>query len=480
MNKIMTSLVMALVLFYLSTAPVYAGLDDDMHSFLDNMDVMSNMQTPGSFEAGGRQIFSGGSMSMRFKTDIPPVVTYQPPSLRVSCSGMDFNAGLISILNLDMIQKILEQGGTSLTWGLLIGLSYSLPTVANVFEKIQKYTRWLQMLEGNMCEIGKNLGTSIGEMIGGGYEKNKTEGDVASGSVGTITEALKDLFDNPADFAKKTRGNIIYDVVHGIGGFDSQTVEAIMGMFGTIVWHPTSDMSGQCTPSEPETEEIHFYVHMPNLEVKTLDVINKLVNGGAVDIYECGATCAAAGIVGTTCTALNPGTATINGLKEEVYNALISAVNKLATGDYLDTEESSYLTVPILPNFTDIIMYLATMQRQGYSVSNDIDNLATYYSYWLIEYVLSYISDTVYKSIPIMLQNKKVIADVGKQITEFSQNFKRTNSEIHDVFRQQRESFVEAMSQSQLLEQFVFYKTSFIKGLSTTSFNTSLSGSVTK
>jgi hypothetical protein len=69
---------------------------------------------------------------------------------------------------------------------------------------------------------------------------------------------------------------------------------------------------------------------------------------------------------------------------------------------------------------------------------------------------------------------------VGKQITEFSQNFKRTNSEIHDVFRQQRESFVEAMSQSQLLEQFVFYKTSFIKGLSTTSFNTSLSGSVTK
>ena len=208
-----------------------AGIENDMENFLDGLGVMSNVQMPGSFKAGGRNIYSGGSMSMRIDNTIPPIMTFQPTSLRVSCSGMDFNAGLISILNLDMIQQLLEQGGTSLAWGLLIGLAYSLPTVSNVLEKIQKFTRWMQMLEGNICEIGKKIGSSLGESISEGFQHGKQASDIASGASGTMVEAIKDIWNNPDQFAQSTRGNLVYDALADLHFASDETYRAAMAIF---------------------------------------------------------------------------------------------------------------------------------------------------------------------------------------------------------------------------------------------------------
>ena len=483
-NKVV-SILMIVVVLSVTTIPsspfisiVNAGIESDMEGFLDDMGVMSNIQMPGSFEAGGRNIYSGGSMSMRIDTSTPPVMTYQPPSLRVSCSGMDFNAGLISILNLDMIQDLLEQGGTSLAWGLLIGLAYSLPTVSNVFEKIQKYTRWMQQLQGNACQIGKNLGASLGGTIKESYQNKQKSEDVASGDAGTTVEAQRNIWDSPAKFGKSTRGNLVYDTLVDLGIMDDETLKAAMGIFGTIEWFPQTDKTtGDCNPDNPEEVNIIHRVYTPSMSTKTNDIIEAFVNGGEIDSYDCSANCATLGVMNTTCTGLEPTTVQLDSFREKIYDTLYSAITHLADGEELTTKEQQYINAPVMPNFTDMILYLTTQYRQNRSILADLQAISEYYSYWMLEYILSYINEAVHKSKPILLSSKEVPSRLTDEIENFYSTYRKASIDINKVFRVARETFIKEISQSQQLANMSILKgKNIIANMGTLNLGSSLSG----
>ncbi|MCD8567497.1 MAG: conjugal transfer protein TraH [Geovibrio sp.] len=441
------ALLLTLTYLTVTTAPAYAGLSDDMHGFLDDLGVMSNITTPGSFEAGGRQVFSGGSLSMRFNNNIPPIATFQPPSLRVSCSGMDFNAGLVSILGLDVIQNLLSQGGTTLAWGLLIGLSYSLPTVANVFEKIQKYVRLMQELSGNLCQIGTRLGQAIGDELWGKAQEEKKGQDVASGSTSTFETALKTLFDNPGELVKKQRGNIVYDTIANIPGLplNEETKETMMALFGTIEWHPSTDTSGDCNPSSTEVSEATASISTYVPRADSIDTLNKLINGGKITGYSCGAKCAAAGIINTTCLDLSNKEITVTGIKNDVQTALIKAVDRLVLGYPIDTDDVKYLEIAAVPNITDTIMYLAIQKKMGMPVLKDIEILSTYYGYSLLEYIMSYLWDTVTYGVPEFQKHKSPTLEVHNAITEWLANFKGSQSSLNARFYQAKMNFIKEL-----------------------------------
>jgi len=455
-----------------------AGIENDMEGFLDDMNIMSNIQQPGSFEAGGKNIYSGGSMSMRIDTSTPPITTFQPPSLRVSCSGLDFNAGLISVLNLDMIQNLLEQGGTSLAWGLLIGLAYSLPTVSNVFEKIQKYTRWMQQLQGNACQIGKNLGASLGGTVKESYQnKQKTE-DVASGDAGTTVEAQKDIWNNPTKFAKSSRGNLVYDALADLGIMDDETLKAAMGIFGTIEWFPQTDITtGDCSPDNPEEVNISHRVYTPSMSTKTSDIIEAFVNGGEIDSYNCSAHCAALGVLSTSCTGLKPTSVHLNGFREKIYDTLYSAIEHLADGEGLTTKEEQYINAPVMPNFTDMILYLTTQYRQNKPILADLQAISEFYSYWMLEYALSYINDAIHKSKPILLSSKEVPSKLTNEIENFFATYRKASVDINKVFREARKVFIMEIAQSQQLANMSILKgKNVISNIGTLNLGNTLSG----
>ncbi|GAB1537064.1 hypothetical protein ADMFC3_26950 [Geovibrio sp. ADMFC3] len=441
------ALLLTLTYLTVTTAPAYAGLSDDMHGFLDDLGVMSNITTPGSFEAGGRHVFSGGSLSMRFNNNIPPIATFQPPSLRVSCSGLDFNAGLVSILSLDVIQDLLSRGGTTLAWGLLIGLSYSLPTVANVFEKIQKYVRMMQELSGNLCQIGENLGRKIGDELWSNARQEKQGEDVASGSSSTFETALKNLYDDPGRMVKKQRGNIVYDTIADIPGLplDEETIEAMMALFGTIEWHPSTDESGDCNPSPTEVSEATASISVYPAKIDAKDTLNKLINGGKITGYLCGVKCAAIGIINTTCLDLSVGEITVTGIKNDVQTVLIKAVDRLVLGYPIDTDDIKYLEVAVVPNITDIILYLAIQKKMGVPILSDIEVLSSHYGYILLEYILSYLWDSVTYSVPEFQKRKTPTENVNRALTEWLENFKGSYSSLNRRFYQARMDFVKDM-----------------------------------
>jgi len=482
-NKIV-SIFMIIVVLSVTSIPsspfigvANAGIESDMEGFLDEMNVMSNIQMSGAFEAGGRNIYSGGSMSMRIDTSTPPIMTFQPPSLRISCSGLDFNAGLISVLNLDMIQNLLEQGGTSLAWGLLVGLAYSLPTVSNVFEKIQKYTRWLQQLQGNACQIGKNLGASLGGAIRESFQSKQKSEAVASGSAGTTMEAQADIWESPTEFARSSRGNLVYDALADLGIMDDETIKAAMGIFGTIEWFPQTDKSGDCSPNNPEEVNIIHRVYTPAMSTKTSDIIEAFVNGGEIDTYSCSAHCAALGILSTSCTALAPTTVHIDGFREKIYDTLYSAIKHLADGEGLTTMEQQYINAPVMPNFTDMILYLTTQYRQNKPILADLQAISEYYSYWMLEYMLSYVNNAIHKSKPILLSSKEVPSKLTDEIENFYATYRKASVDINKVFREAREKFIKEISLSQQLAGMSILKgKNIIANMGTINLGGSLSG----
>ncbi len=74
MKTKITAIFMAMMIFVSSSTTAFAGLDSDLEGFLDDIGVMSNISAPGSFQAGGRSVLSGGSISMRMKKQYPPLL----------------------------------------------------------------------------------------------------------------------------------------------------------------------------------------------------------------------------------------------------------------------------------------------------------------------------------------------------------------------------------------------------------------------
>jgi len=455
MTKI-TAIITAILIFYTTTFTAHAGLDSDLEGFFDDLGIMSNMQVPGSYESGGRKMLSGGSLSMRFKTTIPPVVTYSPPSLRVSCSGLDFNAGMISILGLDMIQKILQQGGASLAWGLLIGLAYSLPTVSGVFEKIQKYTRWLQMLQGDMCQIGKNIGQSIGGNFNTKAESTTKAEKVTSGSAGTFVEAAEDIFDNMTEYTKKLRGNIIYDALGQGTGLSDESRRALMTLLGTVVWYPSTDKEGvSCTASATDGVRVAFNVVVPTFDTQGDAAINSLVNGGELLIRECGSTCSSG--LFTTCTAPKdpPSKITVTGLAEHAKTVITDAIMNLSMGEELTAEQENYLNTPVMPGYNEMIMYYAALKRQGVSVENELALISTFYGYWYLEQLMTFLNELIHTNKSTIINMLEVPADAEERIENFFTNYRTSSSKISYYLAEKRKDFVELISKQGNIMAFI-------------------------
>ena len=125
---------------------------------------MSNFTKGSVRNENGVKAYYGASFSFRFQNSVPYRAWFQArgPSVKAGCNGMSFDLGFMSIMNLKEISKQLEQAGTSLLWGIMAGLMYSLPTIGDIFKYINKIVRQIQYLLQNFCSIGKQMGQWAG------------------------------------------------------------------------------------------------------------------------------------------------------------------------------------------------------------------------------------------------------------------------------------------------------------------------------
>lgn len=136
-------------------------------SLWDNSSIFSNMTETNiaTDPKSGGTYMSGGAIEVRFKRSgsFPPIFTVGAPSLKASCRGITFDAGYAMFMNLERLGQQLSQAGTSVAYGVLIGLVYSMPGVEQAFTKLNEWSQWLQTFLSDSCSIGTNWGKSVGK-----------------------------------------------------------------------------------------------------------------------------------------------------------------------------------------------------------------------------------------------------------------------------------------------------------------------------
>ena len=110
-----------------------------------------------------KSMFYTGSFYYRFtESATPPLMwTFSPPEVEVGCNGFNLKGMFMSLLGIDQFGSMLQNAGTSLAWGVAIGLIYSLPGVASVFKFINQWAKDIQKLLGNACQSGIAIGQAI-------------------------------------------------------------------------------------------------------------------------------------------------------------------------------------------------------------------------------------------------------------------------------------------------------------------------------
>lgn len=135
----------------------------DLNNMFNGTSVSTDFGTWDSPRTGNKY-FYGGSYRFAFKGAgrMQPLFQGEPPSMKVGCNGFSLRGGFLALLGISEIKQLLSSSGATLAWGIMMGLEYTMPGLAKVFNTLRQYAREIQQLLGNMCNLGQMLGRSSG------------------------------------------------------------------------------------------------------------------------------------------------------------------------------------------------------------------------------------------------------------------------------------------------------------------------------
>jgi len=409
-------------------------------SFGGTIDQILDSVVLGSYYAGPAVIKSpnyttvtGPSLSFRLRRDLfgKPLVYLNPPRATLSCAGLDFDAGWLSLMNLDTLAQLLQQAGASYMWGIAIGLVYSLPGVGEAFDMLQKWGRYAQFLSMDACTAGIQAGRQLYVAFKEATKTDAVNRALSEGWFSTVSEALKNYKKN----VDKTKvfGVYPYEVL-AKAGITGDLADLIASFTGVYMFYPVADDGSVCS-TESCMDNVRIYVLEP------LDVnLDALVRGDAdLEVYDCGwGVLSGPGV--EFCTKAGGGAlpkrklSFSQGLKDRELSYLRSILTKAKTGVPLSSQEEEYLRRSPVSNLVAVLNALAFFEKSGQQ------ELATVYleelaylqallklkafvssvTYALNEYVLRYANE------------KDATTEIFKHVEELKRRQKELEAELEE------------------------------------------------
>lgn len=447
MFKKLKIIIVTIIIFSIIANPVLANID----SVLDNVVAGAYVQSPGVYKSPSNTTLSMGSMSFRLKNDVlgKPLFGVTPPRANLSCAGMDFDAGMISMLNLDQFEGMLSQAGASLAWGIMIGIVYSLPGIGDAFQKLQQWAREAQKLFQNSCNIGKAIGSSIGKQIFEDKSTEAAEKGTAEGLSSTFSQAMKKV----GDYLK------VFDLTQTFPwgalskvGFNIDVQDLMASWFGYIDIYikdqngnKITDMSKAVKQAAPDgkysSEQIGFNMGGPMLKS-----IDEVLHGGNIMIWKC------IGQQGNFCTdvvseeVITEGLkkkmiATIKGIRDNLKNEIISGAGigdteksfwNTSTGGASETAAVTTLMANVVPGFFDIMSYSAAFAKSmktEYQILSEsiLEDSAELAAYLLLDKVVNLAYSLLGQS--VFSDNSDIAKNIPRDVFEI---YRANMNESHD------------------------------------------------
>ena len=188
-----------------------------------------NKTSASSNKIDGTHYYFGGGYELRFKANtysFKPWINGQAPNFNIGCNGISISGGFISLLGLNDIKDQLKHASVAFAWGVIMAIKASLPLVAEVFEAIQAWSRTIQKLLQNACQLGqaaannflgaKKINNEINQWSSNqGFAKVKNDLNSFKGKATAISNWVDKTISNNGKQPKALAGQL-FENIHAI------------------------------------------------------------------------------------------------------------------------------------------------------------------------------------------------------------------------------------------------------------------------
>lgn len=360
LRKEVSFIVAVVMIFSFSTS--FADLDSYMDKALQ--EYQQYYQEPGVYESGTRGYVSLGAYSLRIPDDkisTGDISAIRPPRLNFSCSGIDFEAGGFSYVDWDYIKESVKTSGSSLLAGFFMGLAYSVPTIKNVLDQIQKISNMANQLYFEPCKVGEMMGKGDWKGAQSYFTDQYKADSMGTGESSSAPQAHKKAVESRV--AHLPDGNLVYEQLKNLG-YPEEDITPVINITGTVVFKKYTNEEGQ---QDWEGKEIFGYV--------TPDV---LLNGGTVSYVT---------FSGSKYEIATTNKTTITGLIKDNETKLKAIIEKIANGTKISKDDEAFLTDPVSPKSVQLVMDTAKIpdKNQRNILATGI---AAQRSYHQVKYIL--------------------------------------------------------------------------------------------
>ena len=132
----------------------------DLKDVFEGMSV--NVTNPGSYHDQAAGYYAAGGLSMRTsKTAFNPI-SITPPSLNMSCSGIDAYLGSFSIISgEELVQLMKNIGSQAKAYGFSLGLKTFAPQIENALKDLRNLAMEMNQFAKGDCEMTKSIFASV-------------------------------------------------------------------------------------------------------------------------------------------------------------------------------------------------------------------------------------------------------------------------------------------------------------------------------
>lgn len=354
-DSIKTKTIAVLISLLLFSGSALSSTNSDLQSFFNGLGYSNNVTNPNAYKGQAASYYNAGSLYVKSNIRNAQLISVTTPSVSAGCGGIDTFFGAFSHVSSDQLVatgKAIIQNATP--FAVDLALQTWAPQIKVVMDKIQAIAdKWLNQ-SINSCEAAQ-------AMVGGltAFAGNETKKHVCS-TLGTQTNAFADWVaarhecgamgetptmmesarNDPAyEDMTRTNHNIVWDALlkNSFLSADKQLAEFFMTLSGTYIY----DASGN-----PKI--------LPSLFTDNNNMVNAMLSGGDMTVYDCDNDAAKQCINPTTTTLT---ISTSNGFDERIYKIINDIYEQLNNDTALTDTQKSFIEYTSMPMLSILISY---------------------------------------------------------------------------------------------------------------------------
>lgn len=210
------------------SAVAHASVQSEMSAWFNEMGGAGNV-TPSSVVKGQTStVYTGGNMYMRMPVRNYQVASFQPPSIRSGCGGIDLFAGSFSFINSEQLTAMLRNiANNAVGYAFMTAVKAVSPDLADLMQYLQDQAAKVNNLNINSCQMAEGIVTAAASSL-----TDKKEQTNAQGTGSTVSNLWPDSFDSWKEWqSNKTAKK---NARQQASAADSSLGEMLEG--GNVVW----------------------------------------------------------------------------------------------------------------------------------------------------------------------------------------------------------------------------------------------------